>query len=135
MSKPRHHKAKLTPELVCQLRKQAWEDPSISLYALAEKAGVSRQGLTNALYGLCYKNLSVPPLPKYRRPKSREQHKEYVPKGDKRVIARRFLPGCATCKHFREAEGSSSCAAHRARTHIKSFPYKHTNCRYREEVC
>lgn len=127
-----HHKAKLNHELVRQCRREAHADPSISMYEWAARTGVSRQAITRALYGLSYKELDVPPLKMFTRPKSRQQHAKYVPKGDKRIRARRYLPGCLSCVNF-IAEGPS-CAAHKARTHILSFPYKHTKCDYYEEA-
>ncbi len=132
-SQPHHHKAKLNPELVSQFRQEAHDDPSISLYTFAARAGVSRVAMSNALYGISYKTLAVPPLDKYRRPKSRQQHPQYQPKGDKRIIARQYLPSCKDCEHFVTDE-PPSCAANRARNHIKSFPYLHTRCKYYEEA-
>lgn len=128
-----HHKAKLNPELVSQFRQEAHDDPSISLYTFAARAGVSRVAMSNALYGISYKTLAVPPLDKYRRPKSRQQHPQYQPKGDKRIIARQYLPSCKDCEHFVTDE-PPACAANRARNHIKSFPYMHTRCKYYEEA-
>lgn len=130
---PRNTKAKLTNDAVAELRTTAHLDPVISLYDLAQKYGVSRQAITRALYGFTYKKCTVAPLDQWKRPKSRQQHPDYIRRGERRKNKRMYLPSCSTCTFLRTRYTGplafeSKCLAHPQRANVKAFPFRHTTC-------